>query len=173
MRNPSLPHRNMYRLGLLGASVSFLFVFVAMAVQSKAQQQVESKAQLVAAAVITKIDARKNVLNVEDGGEGRRDRASGSDRGRRHGPGDEGIGFPGGGSGNGVGFPFPTDRSDRLGNILQYKVFVRNDTVFKDGTTRITLSDLKVGDHVVIKGVHNGSSKDLDATEIQRNPAGR
>lgn len=173
MRNPLLLRRNMYKLGLLAASVCFLFVFVAMGAQSKAQQQIESKAQLIATAVITKIDTRKNVLKVEDGGEGRRNGVWGSDRGRRRGPGSVGIGFPGGGSGSGVGFPFPTDRSDRLSNIPQYKVFVRDDTVFKDGATKITLRDLKVGDHVVIKGVHNGSSKDLEATEIQRNPAGR
>ena len=38
-----------------------------------------------------------------------------------------------------------------------------------DGDENIALGDFRVGDRIVIKGVHNGSATDLEATEVRRN----
>ena len=71
----------------------------------------------------------------------------------------------------GVGFPPTTGGGTRQNSGPEYKVTIRNNTVLKDGDNKIALGDFRVGDRILVTGVHNGSATDLDATEIVKNPA--
>jgi len=170
----------MHKPGIPIVCASFLVATIATGAQVNDPQKTESQAQLVATAVITKIDSKKNTLKVRGTDNGQADRTQNPQGTRRRSGstrGGGGIGFPGGGRrggrsrDGGVGLPPTTGGGTRQNSGPEYKVTIRNNTVLKDGDNTIAFGDFRVGDHILVTGVHNGSATDLDATEIVRNPA--
>jgi hypothetical protein len=154
---------------------------------------VPDKAQIVGTAEITKIDAKKQVLQVRNlepasnasstgtnnGGYGGRRQGGGGGYpgggggvgfpgggGRRRG-GYPGGGYPGGGGGGG-GNRTPTSQS---GQPKEYKVYVTKDTAIKLANAELTFTDLHVGDRIQVLGTaKSGNNGDLQATAITRDP---
>jgi len=138
--------------------------------QSKADEG--NKPQIVSAAEIIKVDAKKKTLQVREvatasttrprqgGGNGGRGSGGGAGRrggGRRSGG---GVGFPrGGGSGGGNG---------TANQAKEYKVFVTKDTTLKFAGVDIDFSSFRVGDRIAVSGTPKGSKGDLTATTITR-----
>jgi hypothetical protein len=133
--------------------------------QSKADEG--NKPQIVSAAEIIKVDAKKKTLQVREvapastsrprQGAGTGGRGSGGGAGRRG----------GGRRGGGVGFP----RSGGNGPATQaheYKVFVTKDTALKFAGVDIDFSSFHVGDRIAVSGTPKGSKGDLTATTITR-----
>jgi hypothetical protein len=153
---------------------------------------VPDKAQIVGTAEITKIDAKKQVLQVKNlepasnssggnnnGGYGRRPGGGGGGGvgfpgggGRRRGgypgggyPGGGGGGYPGGSGGGG------NRTGTQSGQPKEYKVYVNKDTTIKLANAELSFSDLHVGDRIQVLGTaKSGSSGDLQATAITRDP---
>jgi hypothetical protein len=132
--------------------------------QSKADEG--NKPQIVSAAEIIKVDAKKKTLQVREvapasttrprQGAGNGGRGSGGGAGRRGG----GVGFPrtgGNGGGNGT-----------ANQAKDYKVFVTKDTALKFAGVDIDFSSFRVGDHIAVSGTPKGSKGDLTATTITR-----
>jgi hypothetical protein len=136
------------------------------------------RAQLVTTGEITKLDAKKKILQVKElvqpatnarrGNDGERRRTGGTGGtgggGRRR---NGGIGFPGGGTGGGRYPGGGTGGGSTTPQTKEYKVFVTKDTLLKLADTNIEFSDLHVGDHVTVSGFPKGS-KDLEASTITR-----
>jgi hypothetical protein len=102
---------------------------------------------------ITKIDSKKTTLSVKS------DLADGATFSRPGGvPGGGGRGgrggYPGAGAGSGV-------------NTKQFKVYIKKETVLKEGATTISFDSLKVGDHIAVTGTPKGN--DIEATQIAKN----
>ena len=158
-------------------AVSSLALF---AIQSSAQDKNSDKAQIVGTAEITKVDAKKQMLtvrNIQSASTGNPNNGSP----RRQGGGGGGVGFPGGGGGGGGrrrggypgggGNPGGSPGSSQSGQPKEYKVYVSKDTVIKLANADLTFTDLHVGDRIAVAGTpKNGSSGDLDATTITRDP---
>jgi hypothetical protein len=156
---------------------------------------VPDKAQIVGTAEITKIDAKKQVLQVKNVEPASNTSSTGNNNGgyggRRTGGGGGGVGYPGGGGG-GVGFPGGGGRrrggypgggggypggggSNRTGTQSgqpkEYKVYVTKDTAIKLANAELAFSDLHVGDRIQVLGTaKSGNSGDLQATAITRDP---
>jgi hypothetical protein len=153
----------------------FLVASASMPGQSKADQdKPASQAQIVSAAEIIKVDAKKKTLQVREvapasttrprqrGGSGGAGRGGGGSRGggRRGGGGGGGGGFPrGGGNGGGPG---------TATQAKEYKVFVTKDTLLKFAGVDIDFSSLHTGDRIAVSGTPKGSKGDLTATTITR-----
>jgi len=154
---------------------------------------VPDKAQIVGTAEITKIDAKKQVLQVKNVEPASNTSSTGNNNGgyggRRTGGGGGGVGFPGGG----VGFPgggggrrrggypgggYPgggggggNRTGTQSGQPKEYKVFVTKDTTIKLANADLAFSDLHVGDRIQVLGTaKSGNSGDLQATAITRDP---
>jgi hypothetical protein len=157
---------------------------------------VPDKAQIVGTAEITKIDAKKQVLQVKNlepagntsstgnnnGGYGRRPGGGGGGGGvgfpggggRRRPGGYPGGGYPGGGGG---GYPGGSrgGGGNRTGTQStqpkEYKVYVSKDTTIKLANADLAFTDLHVGDRIQVLGTaKSGNSGDLQATAITRDP---
>ncbi len=167
-----------------------LLIGVSAAAQSKTDQNKTSdNAQLVAAADILKIDAKKKILEVRQvvdstppprtrqegnrrnggggNGGGQYPGGGGGGGGRRRGGGGGGAGggggrYPGGGGGG----RYPGGASSN--QAKEYKVYITKDTVFKFANTDIEFNDLHVSDRITISGTPKGSKGDLEATSIIR-----
>jgi len=150
-------------------------------------QVTEDKAQIVATAEITKIDAKKQVLQVRNiqsantGDTGNRNGGGYPNGGRRPGGGGGGgVGFPGGGRRRPGGYPggggypgrSPTGGgSSQSGQPKEYKVYVTKDTIIKLANADLSFTDLHVGDRIAVAGTpKKGNNGDLDATTITRDP---
>jgi hypothetical protein len=151
-------------------------VFPALGQSKDAQDKSADRVQIVSTAEITKIDAKKKMLQVRelvaatDTGQ-RTERRSGGGGypggGRRGGGGRRpgNIGFPGGGGG---GYPGRTGGTS-TNHPKEYKVFVTKDTKMMLANSNIEFSDLRVGDRIDISGTPKGTKGDLEATSISRN----
>lgn len=153
----------------------FLVASASLPGQSKADQdKPASQAQIVSAAEIIKVDAKKKTLQVREvaaasttrpsqrGGNGGAGRGGGGGRGGgRRGGGGGGVGFPRGG-GNGGGGPRTAPQAK------EYKVFVTKDTMLKFAGVDIEFTSLHVGDRIAVSGTPKGSKGDLTATTITR-----
>jgi hypothetical protein len=165
--------------------------------QDKATQDktVPDKAQIVGNAEITKIDAKKQVLQVKNvepannatsagrsggsypGGGGGRRTGGGGGGGF---PGGGGVGFPGGGGGGGRRRPggggYPGgggggNPTSQQGQPKEYKVYVTKDTAIKLANAELTFTDLHVGDRIQVLGTpKSGNNGDLQASAITRDP---
>jgi hypothetical protein len=158
---------------------------------------VPDKAQIVGTAEITKIDAKKQVLQVKNlepassSSTGNNGGYPGGGRRQGGGGGGGGVGFPGGGGrrrpggypgggypgGGGGGYPGGSGGGggNRTGTQSsqpkEYKVYVTKDTTIKLANADLTFSDLHVGDRVQVLGTaKSGNSGDLQATAITRDP---
>jgi hypothetical protein len=160
---------------------------------------VPDKAQIVGTAEITKIDAKKQVLQVKNlepaSNTSSAGNNSGNSGGRRPGGGGGGggVGFPGGGGGGrrrpggypGGGYPggggggggYPGgsrgggNRTGTQSQPKEYKVYVTKDTTIKLANADLAFSDLHVGDRIQVLGnAKSGNSGDLQATAITRDP---
>jgi hypothetical protein len=159
-----------------------------------------SRAQIVGTAEITKIDAKKQVLQVKNlepanTATDRPSNAGGYPGGGRRGGGGGGgggVGFPGGGGGRrrpggypgggggGGGYPGGGGGSrpgggNRTGTQSsqpkEYKVYVTKDTTIKLANADLAFSDLHVGDRIQVLGsAKSGNSGDLQASTITRDP---
>jgi hypothetical protein len=168
----------------LAVICGFLFITVPAFGQSNAQSKTDQdkktdKAQLVSTGEITKIDAKKKVIQVRNvaesnssstdrstsrrgpGGGGRR-RGGGYPGGGRYPGGGGGGRYPGGGGGN------PGGGGTATNQVKEYKVFISKDTVLKLEDMDMEFNDLHVGDRVVVSGTPKGSNGDLDATAVTR-----
>ena len=158
----------------------------------KTDKPAASKAQVVGTAEITKIDAKKKVLEVRQVVEANNNSTNTNDQNgptvnRRNPGGNPGGGYPGGGYPGG-GYPgggYPGGGRRRGGypgggnpgggrpggssnQAKQYKVYVMKDTVLKLEDQDMVFSDMHVGDRIVVSGTPKGSSNDLEATTITR-----
>jgi hypothetical protein len=157
---------------------------------------VPDKAQIVGNAEITKIDAKKQVLQVKNIEQASTASSAGNNNGgyggRRTGGGGGGggVGFPGGGGrrrpggypgggypgGGGGGYPGGSrGGGNRTGTQSQqpkeYKVYVTKDTTIKLANADLAFGDLHVGDRIQVLGTaKSGSSGDLQASAITRDP---
>lgn len=168
--------------------------------QDKKDQEktVPDKAQIVGTAEITKIDAKKQVLQVKnlEPANNATSAGTGSPGGGRRtgGGGGGGVGFPGGGGGRrrpgGGGYPYPGggggggggypggsrgggggNRTGTQSQPKEYKVYVTKDTTIKLANADLTFTDLHVGDRIQVLGTaKSGNSGDLQATAITRDP---
>jgi len=163
--------------------------------QDKASQDkpIPDKAQIVGTAEITKIDAKKQMLQVKNVEPANNATAAprntgaypGGGGGRRTGGG--GVGFPGGGGGAGRrpggGYPggggggrYPGGNGGGgnrtgQGQPKEYKVYVTKDTTIKLANAELNFADLHVGDRIQVLGTaKSGSNGDLQATAITRDP---
>lgn len=174
----------------------FLFITLPAFGQSKTDQESKTdqdkktdKAQIVGTAEITKIDAKKKIIQVRNvaesnssstgGGAGRRSGGGGGypggGGGRRRGGRYPGGGYPGGGyPGGGGRYPggggggYPGGGGTSTNQVKEYKVFITKDTVLKLEDMDMEFNDLHVGDRVVVSGTPKGSNGDLDATAVTR-----
>ena len=132
----------------------------------------QNKIQVIATGEITSIDLKKQILRIRDGPNPNATNRSRRDNiGARGATSDGGIRLPNGVDLNWPGGSDPASRNDNRGRVNQareYKVFITGSTVMKEGEKTIELSDLKVGDHLLISGPPKGN--DVEATEISRNP---
>src|SRR5215831_21415382 len=152
---------------------------------------VPDKAQIVGTAEITKIDAKKQVLQVKNLEPASNASSTGNNNGgyggRRQGggggyPGGGGVGFPGGGGRRRGGYPgggYPGGGGGGGGNRTgtqsgqpkEYKVYVTKDTTIKLANADLAFSDLHVGDRIQVLGTaKSGNGGDLQATAITRDP---
>jgi len=168
----------------------FLFMTVPTFAQSKTDHEKKTdKAQLVSTGEITKIDAKKKVIQVRNVAESN---SSSTDSGtsRRSGGGGGGGGYPGGGGGRrggrypGGGYPggggggrypggggggYPGGGGGAATNqVKEYKVFISKDTVLKLEDMDMEFNDLHVGDRIIVSGTPKGSNGDLEATAVTR-----
>jgi hypothetical protein len=157
----------------------------------KTDKPATSKAQIVGTAEITKIDAKKQILQVRNVVESNNSSTSGSSdpetNPRNRGGGYPGGGYPGGGyPGGGYpggrrrypggGYPgggYPGGGGGRnpggsSNQSKEYKVYVTKDTVLKLEDQNMQFSDMHVGDRIIIAGTPKGSGSDLEATTITR-----
>ena len=187
------------------AICAFLLLAIPVAARSQSTQDkqntqdkkdqdktVPDKAQIVGTAEITKIDAKKQVLQVKNLEPGSNASSTGNNNGgyggRRQGggggyPGGGGVGFPGGGGrrrggypGGGGGYPGGgggggNRTGTQIGQPKEYKVYVTKDTTIKLANAELAFSDLHVGDRIQVLGTaKSGNSGDLQATAITRDP---
>ena len=160
----------------------FLFIAVPAFSQSKTDQQTKTdpqaktdKAQLVSTGEITKIDAKKKVIQVRNVADSNSSTNSGTGR-RGGGGGGGGGGYPGGGGGRrggrypgGGGGGYPGGGGTATTNqVKEYKVFITKDTVLKLEDMEMEFNDLHVGDHVIVSGTPKGSNGDLEASAVTR-----
>ena len=144
-----------------------ILLFLAAGIpQSSGQTRSADKIQIISTGHITSIDAKKNSLKVSDTlpvvqRDKRRGEEPNRSRDNRRRPADSVWDFPGVNT-RGEDSRFPGTGSQQS----EYKVFVTGSTILKESDKIITLSDLKVGDHVVIHGFPKGN--DIEATEISR-----
>ena len=151
----------------------------------KTDKPAASKAQVVGTAEITKIDAKKKVLEVRQVVEANNNSSNTNDQNngptvnRRNpggypggGGGYPGGGYPGGGRRRGGypggGYPGGGRSGGPSNQAKQYKVYVMKDTVLKLEDQDMVFSDMHVGDRIVVSGTPKGSSNDLEATTITR-----
>jgi hypothetical protein len=137
--------------------------------QSKADQG--SQAQILSAAEIIKVDAKKKTFQVREiaPASSTRTRQGGGPGRRRSGGGAERRG--GGNRGGGVGFPRRGGSGSGNGTATQaheYKVFVTKDTMLKFAGVDIDFTSFHVGDRIAVSGTPKGSKGDLTATTITR-----
>jgi hypothetical protein len=174
-----------HEVNLMNRRFAFICVWLCVAspllAQTKSNQD-DSKdnAQIVSTAEITKVDAKKKVLQVRQVRE-----AVTVPRGNRSGGGGGGGGGvprtgrggggrrPGGGGGRGGGgYPGGGGRGPTGGSAQpeakEYKVYVVKDTVMKFAGADIEFSDLHVGDRIVVSGTPKGGKGDLNAAVITR-----
>lgn len=151
---------------------------VLFAIPLSAQDKNSDKAQIVGTAEITKIDAKKQVLtvkNIQSASTGDPNANARRQGGGGGGGGVPGVGFPGGGRRRG-GYPGGSNpggspSGSQSGQPKEYKVYVGKDTVIKLANADLTFTDLHVGDRIAVAGTpKNGSSGDLEATTITRDP---
>jgi hypothetical protein len=155
-----------------------------------------SRAQIVGTAEITKIDAKKQTLQVRNVVESSNNSSTSDDStgprvNRRGGggggyPGGGGGGYPGGGGGYpgggrrrypGGGYPgggYPGGggggggRQPSSNQTREYKIYVTKDTILKLEDQDMNFSDMHVGDRIIVAGTPKGSGGDLEATTITR-----
>src|SRR5262249_9659851 len=93
---------------------------------------------------------------------------SGGGRGGNRG----GVGVSGGGTGRGRtgrssgGTPSPGNPNQL--STHDYKITVNGDTVIEDEKGKIAITDLRVGDEVIVSGIPKGGEDKLEATQISR-----
>lgn len=161
----------------------------------KTDKPATSRAQIVGTAEISKIDAKKKVLEVRQVVEANNNSSNSNDQdgptvNRRNpggypggGGGYPGGGYPGGGYPGG-GYPGGRRRGGYPGGgypgggrpgpggqsnqAKQYKVYVTKDTVLKLEDQDMLFTDMHVGDRIIVAGTPKGSGSDLEATTITR-----
>jgi hypothetical protein len=183
---------------LLAVICGFLFITVPALAQSNSQSKTDQdkktdKAQLVSTGEITKIDAKKKVIQVRNVAESNSSSTDSSNRrsggggggggypgggypggGRRRGGRYPGGGYPGGGyPGGGGRYPGggggnPGGGGTATNQVKEYKVFISKDTVLKLEDMDMEFNDLHVGDRVVVSGTPKGSNGDLEAAAVTR-----
>jgi hypothetical protein len=146
-----------------------LFIGIpAAAAQDKPGTKDSDEPHLVTTGQISNVDIKKKTLKIRSAADPLKERVpTGSGRAGRGGIGlPRGIPFPGGRGTVGRGIP-PIGGGGKNSGGRESKVTVTDQTVFKDGDETIALSDLKVGDYIVVSGtVKHGN--DLEASDIQR-----
>lgn len=162
--------------------------------KASADKTIPDKAQIVGTAEITKIDAKKQMLQVKNVEPANNATAAprsaggypGGGGGRRTGGGGGGVGFPGGGGGagrrrpgggypgGGGGYPGGNgggNRTGQQGQPKEYKVYVTKDTTIKLANAELNFADLHVGDRIQVLGTaKSGNNGDLQASAITRDP---
>ena len=171
-----------------------LFIVLPGAAQSKNSQDKTTdkaqtdKAQIVATAEVTKIDAKKKTIQVRNlvdspstsstdrstrrpgGGGGSPGGGGYPGGGRRRGGGYPGGGYPGGGypGGRTPGGGYPGGGGASTSQAKEYKVFITKDTILKLEDSDMEFKDIHVGDHVIVSGTPKGGGGDLEATTVTR-----
>ena len=182
-------------------ALAIIFGFLLFAIPGVAQSKNDqdkkpdktttSKAQIVGTAEITKIDAKKKVIEVRNVVESSNSSPTNDDSTgprttprQRGGGGYPGGGYPGGGYPDGGGrrrggypgggYPggggggYPGGRQPSSNQSREYKIYVTKDTVLKLEDQDMVFSDMHVGDRIIVQGTPKGSGSDLEATTITR-----
>ena len=171
----------------LAVICGLLFVALPSIAQSKSDQDKKAdKAQIVGTAEITKIDAKKKILQVRSVAEASSTTPSDQGPRRNGGGGYPGGGYPGGrrrpGGYPGGGYPgggYPGGGGSYPGGggggggastnqVKEYKVFITKDTILKLEDMDMEFTDLHVGDRIVVSGTPKGGGADLEATTVTR-----
>jgi hypothetical protein len=163
----SMRHMSFSRGDAMKKLLGVISTFIVLMFSSDFHAQT-NLAQVLSTAEITKIDARKKVLQVRELAQpssapsGRR--SSGGSARRAGGGRRGGVNFPG----RTAGGRYPSGGTRRT-PAKEFKVYVTENTVMKiQDDIKLDFTDLHVGDRINISGTPKGSKGDLQATTITR-----